>query len=321
MLKFLIIQLDRTSVSFCHCYNEYLETGLIPLETLKEAIVWSMKENLTLQFVYPDYELPQEYKDIIFKTYRADIVSSTCRDEHLRHNADVVVFETWANILLYPFLKEQTYVIRTSLADLLTQKAVLGSILPSVNRINVVLTDIESFLKEDEDEYAKCLEYLSYKIKDEYKKGHNVQLNLLTDRMLLDKMNNCGAGEESITLGPDGNFYVCPAFYLDKEENVYCGNIYDGLDVKNPQLYRLDHAPICRVCDAFHCRRCIWLNRRTTLEVNTSSHQQCVVAHIERNAARQLYATLREIGISMPDIEINEIDYLDPFDKALLAIN
>ena len=135
-------------------------------------------------------------------------------------------------------------------------------------------------------------------------------------------MNNCNAGWESITLAPDGRFYVCPAFYLADDNEDFgigkakfsVGDLESGLDIKNPQLYRLDHAPLCRKCDAYQCRRCVWLNRKTTFEVNTPSHEQCVVAHIERNASRDLLASIRTIGTFLPDKEIKEIDYLDPFD-------
>lgn len=89
----------------------------------------------------------------------------------------------------------------------------------------------------------------------------------------------------------------------------------NGLDIKNPQLYRLDHAPICRHCDAYQCKRCVWLNRKTTLEVNTPSHEQCVVAHVERNACKELLTAIRKHGEFMPEKEITEIDYIDPFEK------
>jgi len=79
-------------------------------------------------------------------------------------------------------------------------------------------------------------------------------------------------------------------------------------------LLRLDHGPICRHCDAYHCRRCVWLNRKTTLEVNTPSHEQCAVAHIEREAARKLLASIRDVGDFMPEVEIKLINYNDPFE-------
>ena len=121
-------------------------------------------------------------------------------------------------------------------------------------------------------------------------------------------MNNCNAGIESITLAPNGNLYLCPGFYYDDEESV--GNLDDGINIKNQQLLRLDHAPLCRICDAYQCKRCIWLNKKTTIEVNTPSHEQCVMAHLERNQSRLLLTELQEHGLYDNKQEIKEISYV-----------
>lgn len=65
MLQYLIILLDDTSVSYCHYESGKTERKLIALNDLKSEILFAMKENLMIQFVYPDYELPQAYKDAI----------------------------------------------------------------------------------------------------------------------------------------------------------------------------------------------------------------------------------------------------------------
>ena len=287
----------------------------MPIDILKEAIFWSMKENLTLQFIYPDYKLPDEYKEEIAKTFHADIVSYICEDKELREGADVVVIDSFDNVDDYPFNKDQSYVFRSSMQEILENADKLYSIMPKANRMNIVITDIPVLKKGSEGDYAKFLEALSDKVAEEYKSGHALQINLLTDRILLDSMNNCNAGDESIALCPDGKFYICPAFYTNGENSLSIGDLKEGLDIKNPQLYKISHAPICRNCDAYQCRRCIWLNKNTTLEVNTPGNEQCVVAHIERNASRKLLEKIREIGIFMPEKEIKEIDYLDPFAK------
>ena len=180
--------------------------------------------------------------------------------------------------------------------------------------MNIVITDLERFSNTDFDAYKLWLQEFNKSVASLYVDGKSPQLNLLTDRMVLDGMNNCGAGDTCLTLAPDGSFYVCPAFYLS-EDGYSVGSLHNGLDVRNPQLYRLDHAPICRHCDAYQCKRCIWLNRKLTLEVNTPSHEQCVVAHLERNESRNLMQTLRRYGEFLPDKEeIKEISYLDPYD-------
>lgn len=314
-MKYLIVQLDDTSVSFCHYNNDKTESRLIDLDVLKKAIFWSMKENLIVQFLYPDYQLPTEYKNGIADIDHADIVSSTCEDEELITNADVVVFDTWASINYFQFEQNQAYVIRTSFADLFSNGVFLNSILPKVSRLNVVITDIENFDSDTQKQYAQFLDNLNEKIYQEYKSNHGVQFNILTDRMLLESMNNCGAGVETISLAPNGKFYICPGFYSDGSNDV--GDVQNGLVIKNPQLYEIDNAPICRICDSWHCKRCVWQNKRTTMEVNTPSREQCVLSHIERNATRNLLSKIREIGCFMPGTEINELPYLDPFEKII----
>ena len=65
MRQYLIILLDDTSTSFCHYENTRTERRLIPLDTLRQGIRFGMIENLMIQYVYPDYELPVEYVDVI----------------------------------------------------------------------------------------------------------------------------------------------------------------------------------------------------------------------------------------------------------------
>lgn len=309
MIQYIVILLDDTSTSFCHYMNEKADRRLIPLQTLKDGICYAMKENLNIQFVYPNYKLPKEYLAAIDSIDHTDIYPAEMSD-----NADVVVFDSLIAAKDYVFKEEVAYLIRTDKVSLFNEYKIIGEILDKVTRLNVVITDIETFTEDDFMAYKSLLSNLAERVEQIYVSGKSPQLNLLTDRIMLEKMNNCGAGDTSVTLAPDGNFYVCPAFYLSAD-GYTIGDMVNGLEIKNSQLYRLDHAPLCRRCDAWQCKRCIWMNRKTTLEVNTPSHEQCVVAHLERNASRKLLIDIRKHGKFMSGSEdIKEIDYLDPFD-------
>ena len=315
MLQYLIILLDDTSISYCYYENYRVEKKLIPLDILKAGIRFGMMENLMIQFVYPNYKLPTEYKDAIESIDHSKIVSSLSVDEELANDSDVVVYHDLIGMSYGTSLENKCVVLRTSKADLFERYMSLKDVISKVSRLNIVITDVEKLTDEDFERYKQILNALSAHIEKLYVNGKSPQLNLLTDRMMLKEMNNCGAGDTNITLAPNGKFYVCPAFYLENEAGSI-GDLENGLDIKNKQLYRLDHAPICRHCDAFQCKRCIWLNRKTTVEVNTPSHEQCVVAHLERNASRELLSNIRKHGTFLPEQdEIKEIDYLDPFDK------
>jgi CXXX repeat peptide maturase len=282
------------------------ERRLIALDDLKAGVLFAMKENLNVQFVYPDYELPTAYTEIIDSIDHTDIVP-----KRLGVETDVIVMKGWDDDVP----EDSMCILHTTRQQLADNLQRVETLLNKISRLNIVLTDVETFKDEDIDSYKKTLGSLSDSIVKLYQNGKNVQLNLLTDRMMLNKMNNCGAGNTSVTLAPNGKFYVCPAFYYDNEADSI-GDLKSGLDIKNKQLYQLDYAPICSHCDAWQCKRCIWLNQKTTLEVNTPSHQQCVLAHIERNASRELLNNIRDYGTFLPEQEdICEINYLDPFDN------
>ena len=351
MLQYLVILLSKDSVSYCH-YNavfsdsnvadsdkqpETPENNLISKEDLKAGILFAMKENLNIQFVYPKKELPQDYKDIIHTIDHTDIRHISAKSNPAAKESeqmDVLLQDTvWIADSIKEFTQsnltdKKVVVIRCNKEELLshfrkisceeTEISCEEMAVPceeifginektSLERINIVIKDIDTFTENDFAEYKSVLCKISSALERFYKQGKFLQINILTDRIMLDSMNNCNAGDNNLTLAPDGRFYICPAFYYSGEKAV--GDLHMGIDVKNPQLYRLEYAPLCRECDSYHCKRCVWLNKKTTLEVNTPSHEQCVVSHLERNASREFL-----LRTKIFDREIKDIDYLDPFD-------
>lgn len=302
MLQYLIIILDDSSPSFCHYENSKTKRNLIPIDKLKQGIFFAMTENLMIQFVYPDYELPKEYIDVVESIDHFNI-------SPIKEDADV-----WITSINSDIESEVPVVIRLGKDDLFANIDVLSGILEKVPRLNIILSDIESFDSNDFQKYDEALRKMSTCIESLLLSGKGTMLNLLTDRLVLNQMNNCGAGDSTITLAPNGEYYLCPAYYYDHREAI--GDVEKGLQIKNAQLLQLDHAPICCHCDAYQCKRCIWLNQKTTLEVNTPSHEQCVLAHIERNVSRDLLGRLRQYGNFFPNTDdIAKIDYLDPFEN------
>lgn len=309
MLKYLVIVLDDMSVAYCHYSNMRRKRQLISLDNLKAGISFAMKENLSIQFVYPSFEIPDEYRDLISTVDNYKIMPF---DNSI--GADVVILDC-CNVLGYIKPREDVvYVIKAGIDDLILYKKDILNFLAQAKRLDLVITDIEKFDEEFHIKYNTFLTLISNKTLEILESGKSVQINVITDRLMLNKMNNCNAGWESITLAPDGQFYICPAFYFDAK-GCSEGSLSQGLNIKNRSLYGLNHSPICRECDAYHCKRCLWLNRKRTLEINIPSHEQCVVSHIERNVSMRLGRVLQTKNIHIPVAEIKEIDYMDPFDK------
>ena len=339
MLQYLVIILDDTSVAYCHADNLLKERNLIPIETLKKGILFGMKQNLMIQYVFPNYALPEEYASVIESIDNVKIYPAGCKpvtgieddketDVAVANNVDFFVpKKDNATISETEMATMKNLVFRLTFSEMQKQKDEIAKLFASGVRINLCITDVEQFSDGQIETYKQLLEEWNGVLLGLYKQGLSPQFNLLTDRMMLKEMHNCEAGVSNITLAPNGKFYLCPAFYYDERMQVFnqlnhhqpssdnsVGDLERGLEIPNPQLLRLDHAPLCRNCDAYQCRRCLWLNRKLTWDINTPSHQQCVMAHIERNASRSLLNDIRKVGEFMPEIDIKEINYLDPFE-------
>lgn len=309
MIQYLIVLLDDTSISFCNYQTKEGEGKLITLEDLKKAILFGMKGNMQIQFVYPQKQLPTEYSKAI-ETIDHCKIRPFCQSQE---NNVVLVLNDWNQINKVE--KGKNIVLRTCKADLFSQYMCLIEAIRRGCVVNLVIDDVETFGPDDFQKYSDILAKMVSEFGIMIEQGLIPQLNILTDRLVLREMNNCGAGDRSITLAPNGKFYICPAFYYENE-NDYVGDLSKGLNIENQQLYKLSHSPICSHCDAFQCKRCVWLNRKMTLEVNTPSYEQCVVSHLERNASRALIEKMKEMGKNTSQMaEIKEIDYLDPLTK------
>lgn len=309
MLKYLIILLDDNSISYCH-YNSNSKNNLMSLDILKQGITFAMKNDLRIQYVLPKYELSHEYIELINSMFHDNI--GPIEQDKL---SSIVVIDGLKELERHENLLESTkrYILRASIQDFFDNYNILKQVFSLNISVNVSFTDVDSFTDDKIEEYKSILNDIAEHLRNIINKGNNVNTNILTDRIVLDNMNNCGAGESSITLAPDGNFYSCPAFYYEKDEYSILGNLDEGLKVVNHRLFTINGSPLCKKCDAYHCKRCVWLNKKLTYELNTPSHQQCVMSHIERNASKKMLDYFHQSDL-LKNRTIESIDYLDPFD-------
>lgn len=312
-MQYLIIILDESANSFCYYPNPNREAKLINLSLLKKAIFYAQKNGLSINFLLGKAKLPKEYLKEIDKVSHIFIMSQN-------HISDDVFDVFVSDLTLDDNLSEthsnsdSNIILRIDKSQIAELSSKVIALTGKFKRINITIQNIDLFTQKDFDIYAQELEKLSEVFENKINIIGDEECNLLSDRIVLEKMNNCDAGVKHITLAPNGKFYICPAFYYEDDNNSV-GDLQNGINVKNQQLYHLSYAPICRVCDAYQCKRCVWLNRKTTLEVNTPSHEQCVVSHLERNTSKKMLIKIQKRGLQVQANEIPDIDYLDPFDK------
>lgn len=182
----------------------------------------------------------------------------------------------------------------------------VAQILPFTTRVNINILHMDNSF--DVRLYEEQLNLLSDTLLSYLCNGEHKEIRQLTDRIFTTKMNNCFAGEKNITLAPDGEFYFCPAFYFDKDENI-------DLE-KTKKLTLLSKSPLCDNCDAFQCNRCVYKNYKGTMELNTPTRIQCLTAHIERKCSTKLLRALQDKKMSdYNSFEIPNVDYCDPIEK------
>lgn len=311
-MKYLIIYTDSLATSFCNFNTCKGLSHLIGLENLKEGILWALKENLRIHVVYPEHKIPEEFEKIINSVDHLKIKPISSEGE-----MDICVINSWDELTDNAGFHAENYIVRTALSDFIKEYQKLIPLFQKAQRLNIVFTDYSNISKRDLELYKEALFSLANHVADLWPCG---QLNILSDRMMLSQMNNCGAGVEVIALMPDGLFYTCPGEYFDalnskspEEVRCSCGSPKEGIKIINSQLYKIEYAPLCRICDAYNCQRCTYMNKQRTLEVNTPSRIQCVMAHISRNASRLLGQLLRDKGIIIGN-DVPEISYLDPLE-------
>ena len=318
MIKYLIVLLDARASSFCYYSNERAsdKNNLIDYEVLSEIIDYAEEKQLAINFLYSDNPLPKKYNDLIESVNHIKYIPAA---KSKKIDSGIIILNSGSSLIdSLEYDPNNNVILRLKKSDLLNLSNIINTLIPKVKRINLSVLDMIDYSHDDISSYQTQLDKIIETVVIQYKKGNSVELNFLSDRLLLDNMNNCNAGIDHITVAPNGKFYICPGFYYD-DENDIIGDIKTGINIKNIQLLNIEHSSICSICDAYQCKRCVWMNKNITLEINTPSFQHCALSHMEREASRRLLEILKnEPGFKDFDnlVPIPEVDYIDPL-KAL----
>lgn len=313
-LNYLIVLLEYDSVPFC-LYEVPQKNGgsdRISREDLENAVQFAVRNNLAINFIYGYQPLSPEFDEIIAAAEHVKIMPmQVCAS----YENPVIVIDPkrdMDNIGILAHKDLNNLIMRIGKEDLASLGALTQRLAGNFKRLNIILKDPANFKNGDFQLYAKQLDAIREILTGEYRRRNFIEINVITDRIFLTNMNNCDAGTRHLTCGPNGRFYICPAFYyLDPGSHI--GEINTRIDIKNSRLFELRYAPICRRCDAWHCKRCVYLNMSLTTEINTPSHEQCVLSHIEREASRKF---LRDINHGNGRLgRIPKLKHRDPFER------
>lgn len=189
----------------------------------------------------------------------------------------------------------------------------INELIKFTNRININITGLDRYFNEEE--YKKQMKKISNVLVKEWEDKQTFkEVNLLTDLLFLEKHDNCQAGENTFVLSPLGKIYTCCADFSNVEDH-FIGDIIQGITKEyGARLYKVENSNLCRVCDAYQCKDCIYINRENTREYNVSPSFQCRKSHIEREISLDLKNRLEDCSIisSEKTSEMKASRYLDP---------
>lgn len=276
------VLLASDSVSFCkYIPRDYGERVVISKDNLRRVIEMAGEAGWSLNFAYPKGGVPEDLNSLI-----ADIPHIDIKQYARGCSADVMIFD---DLNEPPGSKIDYAVIRMTLQFFFQRTNQMKDFLALADRVDVIFLNENEFGEKHYKSYKDALDKLSDTVLDLWAGGHRVKVNIITERLFLTSPHECGAGSDSVTLSPDGKFYVCPAFYYDDPSNS-SGSLDSGIRLCNQQLYKRNHSSICVDCNAYQCQRCVYLNSVKTLEVNIPSFEQCRKATLELEATKMFYS-------------------------------
>lgn len=209
----------------------------------------------------------------------------------------------------------ENVILNISAHELKYLNSCVEKLLHKISRINLNITDIDKNF--DEELYAEELDKINENICHMNNRfGLIKEVSLITDRLYIKEHDNCMAGNKSFVLTPDEEIYTCCGMYSENLD-LEVGNLSTGIVRKyDARLYEIKNSNLCRLCDAYQCKNCVYTNKLYSNEVNVSPSFYCRKSHIERMASKKLCDSLN-IGDEEKREKIEEIDYLDPIDKFL----
>ena len=318
--NFLYFMLAENSISFCNYRTKANSSEIMTPELLIDGLEYAYQN-----FYFPIF-IHSENTEAMIKEWSSgnEALNLALNKSIIKHIVPFKVNTMYSRenlIIVYDgdnflFSKDNlsdtydTAILTVSNASISNLAYQVELLLEFFNRVHInLILENKSF---DKDGYDKQLKYMSeIIIKIFGKTGRLKEINKLTDRIYLKKMNNCFVGEKNMTLGVDGKLYLCPAFYYS---NSSVGDMNKAPEEYIVNQSLLKNAPLCSACDAYQCNRCIASNKDFTGEYNIPPKIQCELAHIERENSRILLDSLKLNYDILHECSIKHVDYTDPLD-------
>ena len=186
-MKYLNIILSNKSVFPCCTWAE--NSDVLTKKNLVEGIEFAITNKLVINVFYPEENISEDIQNLLSTVSHNRIIPNSLKCQ----KGDIVIIDGWNHFLSINFLPDVTYIVKTTRQDLSEN----WKHLPFYKniRIDIKVIDIEGMKDDDFAKYHTVLANMAEAMVDAYATGVFMQCNLLTDRVSLTSMRNCGAGD------------------------------------------------------------------------------------------------------------------------------
>jgi len=306
--KKLVFLLSDDYVTYCSNKNSSSSITKMDNDTIKKGLDFAHQNNLRPVFVHSSSA--NSFEDVPYYKYFNILHIIPAQYYNAIQGKELILVFDKDNITLEVPLQEYV-ILNVEQSEIGKLAEYVTTLFNKTNRINL---NILGFNKDfNYSLYKEELIRIGHYIVQKIENAEGVkEINVLTDILLVNEHDHCGAGDKSITLAPNEKFYICPAFYMENTQNTV-GDLDKGKNIPNEQLYSFKFAPLCNACDTYQCENCVYKNKKYTNEVNVSPSFQCKKSHTERAISLQLQTALeKEVSLTH---YMENVEYSDPYDN------
>lgn len=172
------------------------------------------------------------------------------------------------------------------------------TLLSQVSRVSLRHPELLQYTDHDFALYRVQLERVAGALLEHGSNWSAFHVDCLTDGIVSSSTGECNAGLEHLTIGHDGQTYLCPAF---RHTGEGLGLFLDEARIPDRHLLTRAYSLVCRTCSSAHCLRCVYHNRMATREHAVPGSRSCRLAQIEQGVSAALAVAARAQGWWKPD--------------------
>ncbi|MHC4757720.1 MAG: hypothetical protein ACYTE8_03595 [Planctomycetota bacterium] len=259
-------------------------TTLMSLELFAKIITYAKQQSWKCKILCNSNGIPPAYLKLCDKM-ETEIILPAKYEGSAPSNNTTMVFESNQIDLVAKHPSVSRVILRVQHNTLSRLSEIVLALFNHFSDVSIRHPQLLLYNDRDIDIYKGQLFEIGRWLLDRKESWLDYRLDCLTDRFKMNGTNECGAGVDSLAVGPTGELYLCPAAVRNPatvhDGKLSCGHILENLKLPNRHLLTKEYSLPCGKCDALHCLRCVYLNKFGTFEFCVPPQKACQLTNFE----------------------------------------